>query len=90
MNLEPRQDRVTAIVALSESDIRKKILSRSGRLGRLIFLQAPDLVVEIEMRMLSEAMEALRIKLGYDPVKIIADYDAALAKLVENEHGTVE
>jgi DNA-directed RNA polymerase beta' subunit len=63
-------NRTTKIIALMERDpinVRELAISRAARLSNLIRLSAPDFIIASELRMLTEAIEAMFRQREYNP-----------------------
>lgn len=59
IDIEPRKDKVTGLIK-SPLHPHYHIHNRAARLVRLIELQAPEIVIRNELRMLLEAIEAYK------------------------------
>lgn len=66
--------KVAKWVAVPEQDLRRRLQMSAQRFGSLVQLQAPNFIIEMEMLMLMERFQALRMKLGYDPEEEMARY----------------
>lgn len=64
MDTKTPAERIDSLMGLDRIDIELRIISCARRLARLIELNAPDIIILNEMRMLEERNTAFRRKFG--------------------------